>query len=218
VDQRIIAGLAKVALVQRHAAWARGGLSGVTPTQAQILALLAGRPGEGISVTDIAGELAVSQPTISDAVSALERKGLLNRRKCDDDGRVVRCRLTRKGAHAAAMQFEWPDALRQSVEALDAAEKASFLQLLIKMIHALQERGQIPIARMCPSCRYFRPNVHADAARPHHCAFVDAPLAGADLRLDCTDHEMLPSPDRDRLWSLFVHGKPHAGGVPASSS
>ncbi|MBW7905904.1 MAG: MarR family winged helix-turn-helix transcriptional regulator [Phycisphaerae bacterium] len=218
LNRRISAGLAKLALVLRHQAWSRGRPSGLTPTQGQVLALLDGQARGGLSMKRIAAELAVSQPTVSDAVAALERKGLVSRERSDADARVVRVSLTRKGARAAARQVEWPDAVGRTLHALDATEQESLLRILVKMIHALQVDGQIPVARMCPTCNYFRPNVHASADKPHHCAFVDAPLADADLRLDCADHEMLTPPERRRLWSLFVGEKPLAGGFPASSA
>lgn len=216
--QRIVAGLAKLSLVLRHQAWTRGTQSGLTPTQAQILALLAGRTPAGLSVGQIAAELAVSQPTISDAVGVLKRKGFVRGTRKEADARVVLVRLTPRGARVATRQVEWPDAMRQAVGGLEAAEQASLLQLLLKMIHSLQEGGQIPVARMCSSCVYFRPHVHADSARPHHCDFVDAPLGGGDLRLDCNDHEVLPAPDRQRVWSLFVGVRPPGGEVPSAPS
>ena len=45
------------------------------------------------------------------------------------------------------------------------------------------------MSRMCLDCRFFRPDVHDDPARPHHCAFVDAPFGDAQLRIDCADHQ-----------------------------
>lgn len=218
LDQRIVAGLAKISLVLRHHARVRGARFGLTPTQAQILAVLTGRPSTGVSIGDIAAELAVSQPTISDSIAALKRKGLVRSKRSRSDARVVLVRPTRKGQRAAASHLEWPDALRQIIHDLDPSEQSALLQILIKTIRALQESGQIPMARMCPSCRFFRPHAHTNAVRPHHCDFVDAPLGGTDLRLDCTDHEVLPSPDQQRVWSLFVRGRPCAGGFPASST
>jgi hypothetical protein len=61
------------------------------------------------------------------------------------------------------------------------------------MIGALQQRGEIPVSRMCPTCRFFRPHVHDDPVRPHHCAFVDAPFGDAQLRIECDDHEDAPA-------------------------
>src|SRR3546814_1949368 len=72
---------------------------------------------------------------------------------------------------------------------LDDGERAAFLKGLTKMIGALQTRGTIPVQRMCVSCAHFRPNVHSDAATPHHCAFVDAAFGDASLRLDCRSEE-----------------------------
>src|SRR3546814_1625669 len=83
----------------------------------------------------------------------------------------------------------WPDALLGAVEMLDDGERAAFLKGLTKMIGALQTRGTIPVQRMCVSCAHFRPNVHSDAATPHHCAFVDAAFGDASLRLDCEDRK-----------------------------
>jgi hypothetical protein len=41
---------------------------------------------------------------------------------------------------------------------------------------------------MCATCVFFRPDVHDDPERPHHCAFVDAPFGDRQLRLDCDDY------------------------------
>jgi hypothetical protein len=60
----------------------------------------------------------------------------------------------------------------------------------MKMIRALQDGGQIPLSRMCVTCRYFRENAH-EQGPPHHCAFVDAPLGVAELRMDCNEHEAI---------------------------
>lgn len=84
---------------------------------------------------------------------------------------------------------EWPDLLLGAVGVLDEAEAAVFLKALLKVIRQLQERGRISPARMCVTCRYFRPDVHDDPERPHHCAFVDAPFGDRNLRVDCGDHE-----------------------------
>jgi hypothetical protein len=47
----------------------------------------------------------------------------------------------------------------------------------------------ITVARMCVSCRFFRPDTHRMSVSPHHCALLDLPLSGADLRTDCPEHE-----------------------------
>lgn len=179
-------GLAKIGLALRHHAWEERARTGLTPTQAQIVALLEARGPAPVGA--IAELLAVSQPTVSDAIRALEEKGLVSRSP-GSDRRVRLIGLTDAGAVAAAAASEWPDALLEAVDDLDPEDRAAFLRGLSSMIRSLQRRGRIPVQRMCVTCRYFRPHVHAERERPHHCAFVDAPFGDAELRLDCADHE-----------------------------
>ncbi|MCW5775390.1 MAG: winged helix-turn-helix transcriptional regulator [Phycisphaeraceae bacterium] len=213
-NEKLAAGLAKVGLVQRHHAWAASGQRGLTPTQSQILALLESRHRDGLPISMLAAESAVSQPTVSDAVAALERKGLAARSRSEADGRVVLVRLTAAGRRTAVQAAQWPDFLLRAIDSLDADERAAFLRGLVKMIHSLQEDGQIPVSRMCPSCDYFRPHAHADREHPHHCAFVDAPIGDTDLRIDCRDHKAAEANERPRLWQLFVGGRPPGPDVP----
>jgi hypothetical protein len=98
--------------------------------------------------------------------------------------------------------------LLAAVDALDPAEQAVFLRALTRIIRELQERGEITVARMCASCRFFRPDVHADRARPHHCAFVDAPFGDRELRLDCADQEPLEPAEAAALWAAFDRSRP----------
>jgi DNA-binding MarR family transcriptional regulator len=182
----VAVGLSKLGLALRTHAWEERGRTGLTPTQAQIVSLLASRGA--LRVGELARLLAVSQPTVSDAVSALEGKGLVGRRP-GADRRVQLVALTRGGEAVAASSTEWPDALLAAVESLDPDEQAVLLRGLTKMILELQRRGRIPVQRMCATCRFFRPNVHVDPLRPHHCAFVDAAFGDRELRLDCQDHE-----------------------------
>lgn len=177
-------GLAKIGLALRHHAWREGRAGRLTPTQAQALAVLRGH--EGARVTDLADELAISQPTASDAVTALVRKGLVERTTAPDR-RARRLRLTPRGRREADRVAEWPDLLLSAVDALEPDEQGALLRGLSTMIRVLQEEGRIPVARMCITCRFFQPSVHDDPERPHHCAFVDAPFGERALRLDCAD-------------------------------
>jgi DNA-binding MarR family transcriptional regulator len=182
-----LTGIAKVGLVLRHHAWQRSLRDGVTPTQAETLVLLAARGPQRVGT--LARSLGITQPTASDAVAALLRKGLVTRERDPQDGRAARIVLTAEGSELAARGTEWPDVLLGAVDALPAEDRAALLRGLSAVIRELQERGEIPVQRMCVSCRYFRPHAHPDAERPHHCAFVDAAFGDRALRLDCRDHE-----------------------------
>jgi DNA-binding MarR family transcriptional regulator len=206
---RVTAGLARIGMVLRHQAWQRAGRQGLTPTQVQVLLLAASRP-QGLRLRDVAEELAVTAATTSDAVSALERKGLLGRRPAADDRRGVTIALTTEGREAADRAAAWPDLLLDTVQTLTMNEQAALLRILVKMVHHLQESGRIPAARMCASCRFFQPHVYRDARRPHHCGFVGKPFGDPELQVDCGDHQRAAEEDAAALWEQFVT----QGGTP----
>ena len=204
VAQRVVTGLAKIGLATRHRAWAAAEQQRLTPTQGQILALLRVRPEVGLRLTELAAALALTAATTSVAVGALARKGLVRKVRAAADARALAITLTDAGRREANRAAGWSDFLLAAVDALTPAEQAVFLRGLIKMIRALQERGEIPVSRMCVTCHFFRPHAHADAARPHHCAFVDAPFGDRHLRLECLDHEPAPPPQARDAWEAFA--------------
>jgi DNA-binding MarR family transcriptional regulator len=200
---RVVTALSKVAMALRANDRQRSGRHGLHPTQAQILALLAARPG-GLRLGQLASQLGVTSATTSDSVTALERKQLLRRSPSPDDARAIQVDLTPAGRQEATAISQWPDAMLQVVDDLDDDEQALLLRLLVKMIRSLQERRAIPAARMCVTCRYFDPYAHAGSDKPHHCRFVDAPFADNDLRLDCVDHETASAEVQEAAWVRFT--------------
>lgn len=203
-------GLSKLGLYLRSSAWQAAGGEGLTPTQAQALVLIDQRGP--LRVGALAELMAVRQPTVTEAVNRLCDKGLLRKQADPADQRATRLLLTAAGRRQARARGEWPDALLGALESLDAEEQAALLRALSKIIEILLLRGEIPPQRMCVSCRYFRPQVHA-GARPHHCDFVDAAFGDRELRLDCGDHEasaLTPEamPNRQRTSTALMRRAP----------
>lgn len=202
VEERIAHGLGKVGLALKHQAWQAAGERGLSPTQAQILTTLAG--AGGLRPSELAARLAIGLATVSESVRALVDKGLARKVADPADARATRVELTATGAAEARQAAAWPDFLVRAAEAMSPAEQGVFLTGLIKMIRTLQERGEVPPSRMCVTCRYFAPHVHRDVERPHHCNFIDAPLAARDLRLDCADHDPAAPAAADAIWRRFT--------------
>lgn len=185
--ERTAHGLAKIALALRHRAWSGARAHDLTPTQGEVLASLHRRAPASLS--EVARQLAIGRPTASEAVSTLVAKGLVRKETDATDRRRVVLALTDAGHHAARQALLWPHFLAEVVDELEASEQAALVRALQKVIRRLQERGEIPVSRMCATCTYFRPHRHADPRRPHHCAYVDLPFGDRDLRFDCAEHE-----------------------------
>ncbi len=203
IETRIAAGFARINTALRAKAWSQAAASGLTPTQADILHLLAAR-NTSLRLSVIAEQLAISAATASDAVAALVNKNLVEKGRAPDDGRAIALTLTRAGARLAATVADWSGFLGAAAETLGEEEKALLLKLIIKMIRELQQRGEIPVNRMCVSCKYFGPNEHGDPAAPHHCHFVNAPFGDRHLRLDCPEHEEAEHTIQLRNWATFA--------------
>lgn len=205
VNHRIREGLARVAMAIRGDDWNRARVSGLNPTQLFILELLKGRK-DGLAVKAIAANLGVTQPTATDSIAALERKGLVVKTAGAADRRGVNVSITDDGHRVLATGSAGDSTAEAAVDALAQHEQEDLLLTLIKMIRQLQEARAIPIQRMCTTCRYFVPFRHPDAAQPHHCNFVDAAFGQQDIRIECREHETADPSSRAATWDAFQQG------------
>jgi DNA-binding MarR family transcriptional regulator len=206
LPDRIVTGLAKIGLALKSQAWQEASGRGLTPVQGQVLVLLRAN-AQGLRLSAIAEALGVRLPTASDTVSALVDKGLVLKERSAEDARALAVVLTPAGRHEAEQASSWPDFLLEGIAVLSPQEQEVFLRGLIKMIRSLQEKGRIPVQRMCVSCRYFQPNAYADPERPHHCALVNAPFGDRHLRLDCPEQEPAEAAQADKSWQVFLSGR-----------
>jgi DNA-binding MarR family transcriptional regulator len=202
--RQLTTGLLKIGLATRQHAWAGGERRGLTPTQGQALAYLLQRAPAGARVSELATALGIAQATASVMLKTLVDKGLIERRPSPDDARAVTLTLTEAGVDEAQLTLTWTDFLLEAVDELNPEEQAAFQRAVVKMIRAMQLKGDIPVSRMCVTCTWFRPNAHPGGDRPHHCAFVDAPFGDRQLRLDCSEFEDAAPELAQRNWQRFV--------------
>jgi DNA-binding MarR family transcriptional regulator len=207
VVDHITAGLHKVAAALRSQAWEGGTAARLTPTQGQILVLLAEREGRPVRLNDVAAELCMTAATASDAVAVLEEKSLVKKARSGDDHRVLTITLSAAGRRAARRTSGWADVVRAGVMRMTLEEQGAFLRGLTKVIGTLQEQGVISIARMCAGCQYFHPYLHADAAKPHHCGLIDKPMGEPQLRVDCAEFVAGQGVDQAARWQRFLKGR-----------
>ncbi len=190
VEAKIIAGMERLCQVFRWLLWNEAKAHKLSPIQIQFLVYLLFHDQSLCRVSQLAREFRLTQPTVSDAVAALEAKGLVTKEPWPNDRRVTTLRLTPAGRELATHLAEWANVLRPHVEeALTPEERQQFMLALMRLIASLQEAGIISIARMCLTCRFFQPNHMPDSATPHYCRLLEKPLSNAELRLDCPDQE-----------------------------
>ena len=205
LTNRLREGFARIGMVLRTDDWMRARKAGLNPAQLAILTALEGRQN-GLSVKEIALQLGVSQPSATDSITALECKGYIVKQPTPGDRRAVTVRITDAGRQSRSASELKEGGADQAICALSEAEQQDLLISLIKIIRHMQEAGAIPVQRMCASCRYFRPFVHADEARPHQCDFVNASFGQRDLRIECREHETAPPDSRAATWEAFQGG------------
>lgn len=187
LDSKLAAALERVGHAMRVLLWEQAKAHKLSPMQVQLLLRVAHEPVPRRRVGALAAELDVKAPTVSDAVAALQRKGLVTTETLEGDRRGSRLELTDPGRTVVAALTDWQAPVTDRLATVPDAAKADALGLLVELMGHLRETGVISVARTCPTCRFFR----RSPAAPHYCALLDAPLPLADLRVDCPEHEPL---------------------------
>jgi DNA-binding MarR family transcriptional regulator len=199
---RVTHSLLRLNTAMRSQAWEWAESVGLTPTQGEILVLLMQRKTP-LRLGEIARETALTAATTSDAVTTLETKGLIEKRRALDDGRALAVRLTARGRTAAKRALQWPEFLTAAIGTLDGNEQAVFYRTLIKMIRQLEVQGDMPTHRMCVTCRHFEPSKNAKRT-PHQCAALGLSFRDVELRLDCPVHEEADPGTEKKIWKIFA--------------
>lgn len=141
--------------------------------------------GRARRVGDLAAELDVSQPTVSDAVTTLDKRRLILRDRDPKDLRSSLVTLTNDG-HSVATDIATELRPVLAAEAGTSDERATTLRVLLGEIARLQTAGIITVNRSCLTCRHYQPPATRTRAR---CLLLDTALRDEDLRVDCPEHE-----------------------------
>lgn len=108
------------------------------PTALEVMRLLSRRPG--LSVNEVARELGIAANNVSTAVTHLESRGLLERRRDAVDGRVARLHPTPAAMEARARREKaWAAAMRDVLTTADPEDAA----LLTAASPALQRLAEL---------------------------------------------------------------------------
>ena len=186
LDERLAGALERLGHVTRTMLARSTYAESVSPLQYQLLVRLRSASA-GPRVSDLAVELDVSQATISEALSAMRRKGLVHRRQDLVDRRSSVLSLTAEGEALCDRLDQWDGPLRQNLSGIGEHEKAVALRVMLQLIADFQRDGIINVARTCLTCRYLS---ETESGERYHCTLLDVNLGDAQLRVDCSEHEL----------------------------
>jgi DNA-binding MarR family transcriptional regulator len=112
----------------------RSGAHELSRTEAGVLATLTEGPRR---ITELAATEALAQPTVTQLVDKLEGRGLVNRGRSGDDGRVVLVEITPLGSeHLEALRAEIRANMREALAELPDTE-------LTELVHAADTLGAL---------------------------------------------------------------------------
>jgi DNA-binding MarR family transcriptional regulator len=195
LGQRLATGLARVAVAVH-----RPPADGIERTlaQQQVLLVLSQRR-DVYPLTNLARDLGMDRSDLLAAVSTLVKEGLVVFEPAPSyTPSDVRVSLTAAGRNQPRELMNWAADLLADLHTMNETNQRALLPVVVRRIRQMQDNGQIPVARMCVTCRFFDGYRHATSEAPHHCWLVDKPFGHRDLRLRCPEAQPGASPGKHR--------------------
>lgn len=149
---------------------------GLALAQLEVLRYLALANRFSDTVTGLADYLGATKGTLSQTVSALERKGLIVRFPDADDRRVHHCRITAAG-ESVVRASQGVGGLERFGHDDDLADR---LEALLR--ERLRARGGRPFG-VCSTCAH-----HRRTEEGRHCALLGVALSEDDATRICAEH------------------------------
>ena len=197
LPHRLATGLARVAVAMHLAADDPAAGLERTLAQQQLLLLVSRRRG-GYTLADLAADAGMTAPATASAIGTLVCEGLVVMGPAAASRWDVSVKLTDRGRAQAPELLHWASDLLAEFRNLTEAGQRQLLQVVTDQIRRLQQQGQIPVVKMCITCRFFDGFAHPGTADPHHCRLVDAAFGHQLLRLRCPEQEPAAGPPQSR--------------------
>jgi hypothetical protein len=192
---RLAHGLSRAALAIGLAGDAEAGLLERTVAQQLVLLHLRVARHRASVISELADEVAMNNDDTLTAVGTLAREGLLTMIPSPSYAPAdVRVELTDVGRTQPREILNWAADLLAELAQLSDDDQARLMRLVVDRIASMQSSGQIPITRMCVTCRFFDPYIYPGSPLPHHCHLVGAPFGNRQLRLRCPEQQPRPDP------------------------
>lgn len=178
-----------------------------TIAQQQVLLLL-NRRREVYPLPDLSADLGMTTQATLSAITTLAREGLVTMAPAPSYApQDMRVALTAHGRAQAPELLNWAADLLAELHNLDEGNQRRLLDLVTDHIRRLQRRGEIPITKMCVTCRFFDGYAHPGSPEPHHCWLVDGAFGHQQLRLRCPEGQPTDPGEREERSEAESRGR-----------
>jgi DNA-binding MarR family transcriptional regulator len=179
----ILAQLERLARLSRAASHS----ASLNPAQWDALRYLARANRFSNSPIALTHYLGATKGTISQTLSALEKKLMISKSPRAGDSRSVVLMVTELGHKI--MGDDPLQHLETAIAALSDKTRRRFARGVAVLLEGERQRQKQPAFGSCPSCRFFREKGAASSEAPHFCMAFDAALSVDDTQLICVEFE-----------------------------
>ncbi|GAB4335281.1 MAG: MarR family transcriptional regulator [Calditrichia bacterium] len=188
--KQIQAALEHISTAIRGQLWEHTKQLGLSPIQIQFLLFIASQVPKSVGVAALADKYNLTRPTVSDAVSVLVKKGLLEKQTDPKDRRRQYLKLTDAGQEVLEQVKDWNLKIISAISEFSLRNQESILIFLLELIEKLKNAEILSIGRSCLSCRYLQTQNAEASESAHFCLLRNVEVAGYELRLDCPNYVM----------------------------
>ena len=188
LDAKIVAALDRISEALQVLARRTAEKHELSPTQLRVLARLNAGPPPVAQASELAREFDIAVPTVSDALAALGRKGLIERQQDPRDRRRQHLRLTNTGRAVGRSVSRWTAPAEIASSGIERPDAEQLLDTLLDLLDRMRSAGLLTVARACTTCQHFEPGPSSTRPAVHHCRFFGFRLHPSDLRVDCAEH------------------------------
>lgn len=182
IEDKIVVAFERLSEVFRVLSWKLTKEFGLSPLQIKLLIFLNNHELSKCNISYLSKEFSLSKATVSDAVFALETKGLVKRITNASDARSYFLMVTENGKTLTAKLAKFTVPFRKIIEELQEKEKTILWKLLQKIILESNRSGLISIQRMCMNCQFYKKRKSG-----HYCNLLKKTLLVSEIRIDCPD-------------------------------
>ena len=180
MEEEIAFLLSRLCLAQKKFLWEQGLKNNLSPTQIEIL-ISASSHKKPVTISQIAKELNISTPTISDSVNALEKKGMLTKTPLSDR-RKTGIKITPKGKKVITKPYKDNPITELINKSISPKNQKTLIKQLLNLVLSLKNSGHLQLVRICPFCGNL---LYDNKKHQYLCSITNAPLKPDNFQINC---------------------------------